>query len=130
MGIVNREGGGDDGKRVTGAGTGINGCDMSPSLRCVITASSDGFVKVYNAPCIVKDAPHRAYIGHGGLGGGVSKVRIVGSAFKHRQQGDGDANESEEAYVVSIGGSDGSVLQWRLTNADDQESVLEELEVA
>jgi hypothetical protein len=76
MGIVSQDTEhGEEGKRMTGAGTGINGCDMSRSLRCVVTAESSGFVKLFNAPCIVKDAPHRAYIGHGGLGGGVSKVQ-------------------------------------------------------
>eukprot|EP00935_MAST-01C_sp_MAST-1C-sp1_P001239 g1239.t1 len=120
-----------------GAGTGVNGCDMSPSLRCVVTAESSGFVKLFNAPCLVKNAPHRAYVGHGGLGGGVAKVRFVGAPFKRGDAGeptdDGpqeyDEDEGEEAFVVSIGGSDGAVLQWRLRDAEKGEPVLEDIDV-
>jgi hypothetical protein len=56
-------------------------------------------------------------------------VRIVGTTFKHHQQGGDDVNNSEEAYIVSIGGADGSVLQWRLTDAHEEEAAFEVLDV-
>lgn len=34
------------------------------SMQYLATADDDGMVKLFNYPCVVDDAPHRAYRGH------------------------------------------------------------------
>ena len=52
-------------------------------------------VKLFNHPCVVEDAPNRAYGGH--------SAHVTGIRWG-----------ADGSYAVSIGGRDRAVLQWRL----------------
>ncbi|KAJ9506292.1 hypothetical protein QJQ45_013870, partial [Haematococcus lacustris] len=45
-------------------GTEINSVDRSKDQKFIVTADDHGMVKMFNYPCVVEDAPHRAYRGH------------------------------------------------------------------
>jgi microtubule-associated protein-like 6 len=75
--------------------TDVNALDRSPDGRLLVTADDKGLVKLFNCPCVVEDAPHRAYRGHS------SHVMCV------RFSGDGQ-------LVCSAGGKDYAMFQFRL----------------
>lgn len=85
-------------------GTDVNAVHVGPTSyhpsqpSYVVTADDSGRIKLFNAPCVVEDAPCRSYGGHSSH---VSSVRWVGGA-----QG--------PPCVVSTGGNDGGVLLWEL----------------
>merc|ERR1711871_192801 len=78
----------------------VNACDVSPDRRYLVTADDQGTcvgsgaVKLFNAPCVVEDAPHREYSGHSSQ---VCNVRFVGMD-----------------RIVSVGGADCTMLLWRV----------------
>ena len=78
----------------------VNACDLSPNRKYLVTADDQGTcvgsgaVKLFNAPCVVEDAPHREYSGHSSQ---VCNVRFVGTD-----------------RVVSVGGADCTMLLWRV----------------
>ncbi|GMH44987.1 hypothetical protein BSKO_12944 [Bryopsis sp. KO-2023] len=76
-------------------GTDVNACDRSPSEKYLVTADDYGKVKLFNYPCTRKNAPSAIYGGHSSH---VMNVRW----------------SSDERYVVSVGGRDRSVFQWRV----------------
>ena len=76
-------------------GTDINAADRDAAGALLATADDCGTVKLFNYPCVVEDAPHRAYSGHS------SHVTCV------RFSGDGK-------WLASAGGSDRTVLQFRV----------------
>ncbi|GFH12276.1 uncharacterized protein HaLaN_07928, partial [Haematococcus lacustris] len=61
----------------------------------VVSASDDGRVRLFAFPCVIEDAPYRAYLGH------CSHVMAVRVAPHNR-------------WVVSVGGKDRAAMQWRL----------------
>lgn len=76
-------------------GTDVNAVCATRDGRYLVTAGDDGLVKLFNAPCVVEDAPHRAYRGH------CSHVMCV------------RVNYSDQR-VCSVGGKDRAVFQFKL----------------
>ena len=75
-------------------GTDINSVDRSPDGHYLVTSGDDGLVRLFNYPCVVEDAPYRAYRGHS------SHVMMV-------------RWNAEGSVVCSVGGDDRSILQFR-----------------
>eukprot|EP00936_MAST-01D_sp_MAST-1D-sp1_P001279 g1279.t1 len=73
----------------------INAACMTNDQRFVVTADDFGKVKVFNAPCVVHRAPYREYWGHASH---VTNVRFL----------------SGDTHLISVGGRDASVFQWRV----------------
>lgn len=63
-------------------GTDVNALQVSPCGDYVVTADDFGTVKVFNAPCVVEDAPARTGTGHSSH---VSNVRFLS---RHESQPD------------------------------------------
>jgi echinoderm microtubule-associated protein-like 6 len=80
-------------------GSDVNAVDRDPSGTLLATADDRGLVKLFNYPCIVKDAPHRAYIGHASH---VAAVRF----------------NCDGSWLASAGCSDRSVFQFKVVNIE------------
>lgn len=76
-------------------GTDVNAADRHPGGALVATADDGGAVKLFNYPCVVEDAPHRAYSGHSAH---VTCVRF----------------SADGARLVSVGGADRAAFQFRV----------------
>lgn len=76
-------------------GTDVNAVCATRDGRYLVTAGDDGLVKLFNAPCVVEDAPHRAYRGH------CSHVMCVRVNYNDQR-------------VCSVGGKDRAVFQFKL----------------
>ena len=50
-------------------GTDVNAVDRSKSGLYLATSDDEGMVKLFNYPCVIHDAPHRAYRWRGQAGG-------------------------------------------------------------
>ena len=75
-------------------GTDVNSVDRSKSGRCLATADDYGCVNLYAWPCVVERAPTKAYFGHSSH---VMNVRF----------------NADDSRLVSVGGKDRAVFQWR-----------------
>ena len=75
-------------------GTDVNACDVSKSRRHVACADDFGGVSLLNYPCVVEDAPCAVGRGHSSH---VMNVRF----------------SPDDDWVVSVGGKDRAVFQWR-----------------
>lgn len=89
-------------------GSDINSLQLTKDKRFVVTADDHGKVKLFNAPCVVEDAPALTYSGHSSH---VTGVRFL----------------LHDSHVVSIGGLDEAIFQWKyvhkkfdLTNENSQ----------
>ncbi|KAK3262091.1 hypothetical protein CYMTET_29036 [Cymbomonas tetramitiformis] len=76
-------------------GTDVNSVDRSPSHKYVVTADDRNQVKLFNYPCVVRQAPNRMYRGHASH---VLHVRF----------------SPDETHLVSVGGVDRAIFQWRV----------------
>jgi microtubule-associated protein-like 6 len=76
-------------------GTDINSVDRSPDGQLLVTADDSGLVKLFNYPCVVEDAPHRAYRGH--------SSHVMGLRFA-----------ADGKTVCSVGGKDFAMFQFRV----------------
>lgn len=76
-------------------GTDINSVDRAPSGRYVATADDLGNVNLLNYPSVVRMAPRGSYKGHSSH---VMNVRWT----------------ADEKRVISVGGKDRAVFQWRV----------------
>ena len=76
-------------------GTDINSLDRDSEGALVATGDDRGTVKLFNYPCVVADAPHRAYSGH--------SLHVMCVRFS-----------AESAWLASAGGADRSVMQFRI----------------
>ena len=74
---------------------------MSADRQYVVSADDYGTVKLFNSPCVVEDAPYHEYTGHSSH---VTNIRFVA-----------------RDRIVSIGGKDGSVVQWKLIQGEDKD---------
>ena len=83
-------------------GTSVNAVDRSASGRLLITSDNFGRLKMFRYPCVTKGAAYNEYRGHGAQ---VRKVRFANG----------------DSHVISIGGDDKCVLQWRLDPDDDSD---------
>eukprot|EP00639_Heterosigma_akashiwo_P011983 CAMPEP_0206377640 /NCGR_PEP_ID=MMETSP0294-20121207/10286_1 /ASSEMBLY_ACC=CAM_ASM_000327 /TAXON_ID=39354 /ORGANISM="Heterosigma akashiwo, Strain CCMP2393" /LENGTH=235 /DNA_ID=CAMNT_0053826171 /DNA_START=71 /DNA_END=781 /DNA_ORIENTATION=- len=75
-------------------GTDVNSAHVSGCGGLLATGDDGAGVKLFNYPCVVGHAPHRRYHAHGGH---VMNVRWL--------RGD--------THLISVGGGDLAVLQWR-----------------
>eukprot|EP00455_Lapot_gusevi_P057002 TRINITY_DN958_c0_g1_i2.p1 TRINITY_DN958_c0_g1~~TRINITY_DN958_c0_g1_i2.p1 ORF type:complete len:790 (-),score=249.21 TRINITY_DN958_c0_g1_i2:55-2424(-) len=75
-------------------GTDVNACQVPPSKRGVVCGDDFGCVRLYRYPCISPRSAGKTFRGH------CSHVPNV--RFSH-----------DENFVVSVGGADTAVLQWR-----------------
>lgn len=87
-------------------GTDVNAVHRTRDGKYVATADDNGLVKLFNCPAVVHDAPHRAYRGHASH---VMNCRFL----------------KEDTHLVTVGGADRSVIQWKLISPDvrDHEDV-------
>jgi WD40 repeat protein len=76
-------------------GTDVNAVARSHDRKYLASADDFGHVKLFTYPCVVEDAPFKTYHGH--------SAEVASVRFMH-----GDS------HVVSVGGNDRSVLQWRV----------------
>jgi microtubule-associated protein-like 6 len=76
----------------------VNAVDRSPDGGLLVSADDRGLVKLFNCPCVVEDAPHRAYRGH--------SPRVACARFS-----------CDGRLVCSVGGRDGAMFQFRLLDA-------------
>ena len=79
-------------------GTDVNSVDRSPSKQLLVTGDDSGKVSLFRYPCVDKKAACRTSCGHSSH---VTSVRFT----------------CDEQYVVSTGGGDRCILQWKLQSA-------------
>jgi hypothetical protein len=98
------------------------------------SAGDDGLVRLFNSPCVVDEAPCREYRGHSSH---VMKARFVSDPPVGHSKGHSNSNinsnsnstgtsrglskrkqqqkkKVKRSALVTVGGYDSSVLQWRL----------------
>jgi WD40 repeat protein len=80
-------------------GTDVNSVDRSRDGRVVVTGDDFGKVKLFACPVVVEHAPYREATGHSSH---VMNVRFT----------------ADQRSVVSVGGHDMSVFQWRFVQTD------------
>ena len=78
-------------------GTDINAVSRSGSQTYIVTADDFGRINLFNYPVIVNQAPCRSYRGH--------SSHVMNVVFN-----------SNDKRVVSVGGKDRAVFQWRTRN--------------
>ncbi|GIL71076.1 hypothetical protein Vretimale_17844 [Volvox reticuliferus] len=76
-------------------GTDVNAVARSRGGDVVATCDDDGLVKLFNCPCVLDDAPHRAYRGH--------SSHVLGVRFN-----------SDDTMLVSVGGYDWAMFQFNV----------------
>ena len=76
-------------------GTDINALHRSHSGQLLVTAGDDGFVSLFNSPCVVHEAACRSYRGQ--------SSHVMGVSFN-----------CDDSYVFSAGGKDRSIFQFRV----------------
>jgi WD40 repeat protein len=64
-----------------------------------VTGDDFGKVKLFRYPCVVEHAPFRTFSGHSSH---VMNVRFL----------------ADQRRVVSVGGHDGAIFQWRVGKAE------------
>jgi microtubule-associated protein-like 6 len=84
-------------------GTDVNAVHMTRREDLVVTCDDFGRVKLFNAPCVVEDAPFREYRGHSSH---VMNVRFL----------------TMEETVISCGGLDHAAFQWRVVPGGSNKS--------
>ena len=89
----------------------VNSLHRSDDEKYVVTAGDDGVVRLFNCPCVVEDAPSRAYQGHAAH---VSQVRFL---------------MNDEA-LVTTGSNDIAVMQWKFFPRGKNKAAFEDEEMA
>jgi microtubule-associated protein-like 6 len=89
-------------------GTSLNAIDRSNSGRLAVTVDDFGKVKLFRYPCVTKGAAFGDYRGHSSH---VTNVRFT----------------IEDSHIISVGGADRCVFQWKV-DADDVEEDAEILD--
>ncbi|KAK9828859.1 hypothetical protein WJX72_002429 [[Myrmecia] bisecta] len=82
------------------SGTDINAVCRDPQERLLVSADDFGHLSLFNWPCIVATAGSRIYGGH--------SAHVMGVRFN-----------ADGSRVISVGGHDRSVFQWRVVQTDD-----------
>jgi hypothetical protein len=78
-------------------GTDVNAVDVTRDRSLVLTADDFGLVKLFNYPCVVKQAPYKVYPGHASH---VSNCRFMGY----------------DSMAATVGGADRSVFLWTVVH--------------
>ena len=76
-------------------GTDVNAVARTADGTLMVTADDFGLVKLFRYPCIVPRAQCRTYYGH--------SSHVTNVVFVH-----------DDAYLISTGGNDRAVFQWRV----------------
>jgi WD40 repeat protein/Ca2+-binding EF-hand superfamily protein len=84
-------------------GTSVNAIDTSSSRTLIASADDFGKVKLFRYPCIAKGSRYREYRGHSAH---VTNVRFSNS----------------DSHVLTVGGSDRCVFQWKVDGDANAES--------
>jgi microtubule-associated protein-like 6 len=83
-------------------GTDVNGVDRSKNCKLVATSDDFGLVKLFKYPCFAKKgAKYQEGVGHASH---VTCVRF----------------NADDTKVITVGGNDKSVFQWRVTNPSEE----------
>ncbi|KAM6977453.1 echinoderm microtubule-associated protein-like 6 [Aplochiton taeniatus] len=88
--------------------TDINSVDANYSSAVLVTGDSGGLVKLYRFPCLKKAAKFKKYIGH--------SAHVTNVRWSHDLQ-----------WVLSTGGADHALFQWRFLPEGCMNGVLEPL---
>ncbi|KAG2422675.1 hypothetical protein HXX76_015839 [Chlamydomonas incerta] len=80
-------------------GTDVNALSRSTRGDLIVTCDDDGLVKLFNCPCVLDDAPHRAYRGHSSH---VMSVRF----------------SADDRTVLSVGGYDWGMFQFAVVDLE------------
>ena len=80
-------------------GTDINSVDRSKSEKLLVTAEDTGLIKLFPFPAVGARQRFRQYVGH--------SSHVLNIRFSHDDQ-----------HVVSVGGPDRSIFQWRVKLQD------------
>jgi WD40 repeat protein len=75
-------------------GTDINGVHRSHNENFMVLSGDDGLVRMFNYPCVIKEAPHRAFRAHSSH---VQNCRFL----------------VDDNRVITAGGADRSMMQWK-----------------
>lgn len=84
------------------SGDDINAVDRDKSMKTLVTADDFGKIKLFKYPCPLEKAAFKRFIGHS------SHVTCV--RFTHN-----------DSYVISTGGNDKSIFQWKFIHDEDAE---------
>jgi len=91
------------------SGDDINSCDRDKKSKILATADDFGKVKLFRYPCPVEKASFIKFVGH--------SSHVTGVRFSNSNK-----------YLISIGGNDKSIFQWKYTNDLDAEKEMEQIE--
>mmetsp|Transcript_9925 Transcript_9925/g.14948 ORF Transcript_9925/g.14948 Transcript_9925/m.14948 type:complete len:2471 (-) Transcript_9925:176-7588(-) len=89
-------------------GTDINAVDRSPSGTLIASADDFGKVKVFRFPSVQENSEFDVYLGHSSH---VTNARWVG--------GHSAKNSRCDSYLITAGGNDKCLFQWRMEHGDD-----------
>ncbi|KAL7687927.1 putative guanylate cyclase activating protein [Plasmopara halstedii] len=88
-------------------GTDVNSVARNSSGHLLVTADDFGRVKLYRYPCVAKNASSVDYRGHSSH---VTNVRW----------------SCNDSYIISIGGNDRAIMEWRIVSEDEPLQVANE----
>ena len=85
------------------SGDDINAVDRDKKMKVIVTADDFGKVKLFKYPCAIEKANFKKFVGHSSH---VTCVRFTQS----------------DNYVISTGGNDKSIFQWKYVRDDEGET--------
>ena len=92
-------------------GTDVNAVDASKDLGLVVTGDDFGTAKLFNYPCVVKNAPHKVCSGHSSH---VTNTRFLSTSIGASGSGSGSG------AFASVGGKDACVMVWSVSPSQEQ----------
>lgn len=96
-------------------GTDVNAVDVAYKYNLLATAGDGGELKLFNYPCVLKEAPSRAYSGHSSFVQNVRWVYRAKAAVKRQQAGVLPAEDIPVMdALATVGGRDATLIVWRL----------------
>lgn len=102
-------------------GTDVNSVDRSPSHRYMATSDDFGKVNLFNCPALApKGAAHAAFTGHSSH---VTCVRWA-SSYPTESKRTAFATPRTDDYLISIGGEDKCVFQWKHSDPFGKDAAL------
>ncbi|CAF0889090.1 unnamed protein product [Brachionus calyciflorus] len=87
--------------------TDVNASDANFDENCIVTGDDFGLVKLFRFPCLKKGSKFRKYVGHSSH---VTNVRFT----------------KDKTRVISIGGADHAIFQWRFLPEELAETKMSE----
>jgi WD40 repeat protein len=94
------------------SGDDINAVDRDKKHKVLVTADDFGKVKLFKYPCAIEKASFKKFVGHSSH---VTNVKFI----------------YNDKYVISTGGNDKSIFQWKYSNddlAEDEQDLYEGME--